>query len=243
MQSIAPRMHMSIHKRSPRLAVLLTFILTLAFLTSCGSDSPTGSGGSLSGGGGTQTLLVFGEVNGEDAGGVFITNFFASVSDVSGGAVVGATVTIEGPFGVATLVDDQAFPGTYSAARNGYDSGTYTLNVVSGNDRLTDVIVTAPDIHVITSPTPLDTLTADQPFVVVWTRSTAAQQVYVATLDYFALPEPDVGTETVPGTGNPPRVDQRIRVFRQNTQAAAGGLQRSEFRATIRNSVEPIVSQ
>lgn len=243
MQSLTPRIHRNIYKRRPLLAVLST-LLTLAFLTSCGSDSPTGSGGPLFGGGGTQTLLVFGEVNGEDVGqGIFVTNFFASVVDVSGGAVVGATVTIAGPFGVTTLVDVQAFPGTYSAARNGYDPGTYTLNVVNGNDRLTDVRVTTPDIHVITSPAPLDTLTADQPIVVIWTRSVAAQRVYVETQDYFALPLPDTGTATVPGTGNPPRVDQHIRVLRQNIQAAAGGLQGSEFRATIRNSVEPIVSQ
>lgn len=190
-------------------------------------------------GSGSQTLLVVAEVSGSDGGGgLFSTNFTATVTDVGALPVTGAAVVIQGPFGLVTLVEQGA--GVYAAVRNDYTPGTYVLSVVRSTDQVTGVRVIAPDIHSITSPTTTAAVTANQPFDVVWTRTVAAQECWMETRDWQSLPQMDTGLITVPGSDNPPNNDQRIRLFRKNTQAPAGGLQGSEFNGRIRNSVEPI---
>ena len=54
---------------------------------------------------------------------------------------------------------------------------------------------------------------------------------------------PDTGAVVIPGTSNPARVDQRIRIFRFNEVDIAGGLFGSRMRVEVRQTVEPVIVQ
>jgi hypothetical protein len=65
----------------------------------------------------------------------------------------------------------------------------------------------------------------------------------VETRDFGPVALPDTGAYNVAVVDNPPRPDQRIRVFRFNEVSAAGGLTGSRLRVTVRQTVEPVVVQ
>ena len=231
-------------------ALLATGLLTVvlcASLTGCsGSDSPSGPGVvTASGGTGSMTLRVVAQAEGKDLdGGGFETDFLVTVTDELDVPVSGATVSVSGSFGTVVLTEDRGSAGDYTALRPDYTPGLYTLSVVRGTDNVDDVRVIAPVVHSITSPQPQDFLAKDQAFNVTWSRTSRAQESRVETRDYeSAWMMSDTGTFTVPATGNPPRADQRVRVKRANRQAPDGGLPGSDFRARIRVTIEPVVSQ
>ena len=216
----------------------------LLFFSGCGSDNPSQPGLSIPQGTGSGTMMVIGEVAGSDpAPGIYITDFMVSLADTGGSPISGASVEITTPSEVISLVEDAGSAGTYRAARNGYVPGNYSLVVTRGSDWVSGIRVTAPDLHLISSPASGDTVTADQPLNVVWTRTVAAVEATVECRDYeSAAPELDDGQSVIPGSGNPIRDDQRIRVFRLNRVLPAGGLPGSKFEARIRNSVEPVIA-
>jgi hypothetical protein len=232
-------------KDRPLTLATLLIVAFVAVSAGCSSDSPSGPGpGTPTGGTGTGTLWAVARITGSIMiGGSPTSVLFASVADASLGPVVGATVTIDGPMGTITVPDDSQNPGNYSIMVQDYQAGNYTLTVSSGTDRIDGVSLMAPDIHVITYPTPQDLLGADQPIVVQWTRTAAADDAYVNTKDFFGPPQSDTGSMTVPASGNPARPDQRVSVLRTNMQTMAGGLPGSEFFGEITVEVEPIASQ
>lgn len=224
-------------------AVVLAMLMLCVF--SCGEDSPAGpvlGNDPPSPGEGTGTLLVTAEVQGRSVNGsVSETEFLATVSDTLGAPVSGS-VTVTGRFGNLQL--EEGAPGSYSAVRSGYDTGSYTLNVTSGPDKVTGVTVLAPDIHVITTPTANQVVESNTALNVRWTRPESASECRLETRDYdsdwiFG----DTGTLWVPSVGNPPRVDQRIGIERRNYQIPQGALPLSRFSVGIRCAVEPIIAQ
>ena len=231
-------------------AFMLAAVALITAAGCSGSDSPTGTGtgtggGPLNGGSGTATLKIVMQIEGGDiGGGAFDTDFLATVTDTVDSLVSGATVTVTGPFGSISLVEDALNPGSYSATRAGYTSGTYVANVVRGLDNVTNVRVVAPTPHTITSPRPQDLVATNQPIDVRWTRIELAEESRVETRDYVGLwVTGDTGALTIPAIGNPPRADQRVRVKRVNRQDANGGLPGSAVSASIRLTVEPVISQ
>lgn len=236
----------SIKDRIGRQPLLLGSILLSLWLVGCGSDDPTTPTNPFINpeGTGSGTLQVIADLEGSDAGGgIFVTNYTVRVTDSSSSPVSGATVAIAGPSGSISLAEDLSELGTYRFSTGSYSPGTYVLSVTSGNDFINNVRVVAPDVHTITTPTANETVSADQILMIGWTRASAADELRIESRDYESpSSELDDGVSAVPAIGNPPRLDQRIRIYRTNTRTIAGGLPTSRFEAEIRNSVEPIIS-
>lgn len=225
-----------------KLTTTLLLIGCVAIMLGCGSDptAPTPESGST-------TLLVNADVEGEDAGGgTFTTKFEVTLADNGGAPVNDAVVTIKhAALGTTTLAWDTLQPGVYTASASGYQPGTYTLDVSRGTDFLFNGRVNGPDIHTITYPTLTDTIPRNTPIVVLWDRVFAAGQVEIETRDYGPVLSSDVGdtddgSYDLPGS-NTRRDDQFIRLTRSNTTVLTTGRAGSDFEASIRNSISPLV--
>lgn len=224
-----------------KLITALLLIASVAIMLGCGSDpvSPNPETGS-------STLLVNAYVRGEDAGsGTFTSEFRVTVEDNTGAAVNDATVSINhASLGTVNLTWNNPSQ-VYEASMSGYQPGVYTLNVSRGTDSLMNARVMGPDIHTITYPTLTDTIPLNTPIVVTWDHVQIAQQVEIATRDYgptlsSSVGDSDDGTFDLPGSSTV-RDDQYIRLTRSNTTSLTTGLPGSDFEASIRNTVEPLV--
>lgn len=208
----------------------------------CGDGTGPRLGENNNPGGGTATLLVDAEIDGEDEGNGFITEFEASIRNASGQPVTGATVTFQNSsLGTVTLTETPLGSGEYYAIRPTFPSGEFRLDVVRGSDRVTGVVIQNPGMHTITAPARNATVSAGQPLTVTWTRPSKAQSAEVETENFGPVALEDVGTYTIAGTNNPANGDQRIRIFRRNEVDIAGGLPESDLTIEVRNSVEPVV--
>lgn len=194
---------------------------------------------------GSASLHVLADVNANDAGALFTTDFSVRLSDAALAPISGATVTITNPvLGAVTLAETVAGSGIYQATRAGFPGGTFELDVVSGAHSVVDVIARGPGVHGITFPLANSTVPANQPLVVQWTVPTLAKGVELETRDFTPLTIlPDTGAYEIPGANNPARPDQRIRVSRFNEVEAAGGLPGSRLVIKIRAQVEPVIVQ
>jgi hypothetical protein len=224
-------------------ALAATLSLVALSGLSCASTSEPGTDiDPPSPGGGSGTLRVVVDVQGRAVNGTPTdTEFLATVTDTLG-APVSATVVVSGSFGDLQLTEGS--PGSYSALRSGYETGSYTLNVTSGNDEVTGVTVIAPDLHTITTPTAGQLVQANTALNVRWSRNEPAAECRLETRDYdsdwiFG----DSGTLWTPTIGNPPRTDQRVRIERRNNQIPQGALPGSQFSVGILCTVEPIIAQ
>lgn len=228
-----------------QLCVATAALVVLALCWPACGDSPAGpDAGNLppSPGEGSGTLLVVAEVQGRDVSdSVFETEFLATVTDTSGVPVSGSVV-ISGGFGEVKLAE--GLPGSYSALRTGYDTGSYTLRVTSAAGSVSGVTAVAPDVHTITAPTSDQVVEANTALYVRWTREVPAAECRLETRDYdsdWVFGDP--GVLYAPSVGNPPRTDQRVRVKRRNVQTPQGALFGSQFSVEIRRTVEPVFAQ
>lgn len=193
---------------------------------------------------GSLTLLIDGEIEGQDVPGGFVTQFLIHVADATGAPVSGATVRVQNTaLGTVNLLELNAGSGDYEATANTFGSGDYGLTVTRGTDNVQGVVVGGMSAHAIARPRADTTITAGQPFTVTWTRPSEAAGVDLETRDFSASAIADAGTFTVPGANNPARPDQRVRVWRYNQVNPAGALAGSRLRLSIRNTVEPIIVQ
>jgi hypothetical protein len=191
---------------------------------------------------GTATLRVMAEIRGEAVSGGFITDLEAQIRDAQGDPVSGATVTIRnGDLGTVTLAEDGVGSGNYVASVNDFGGGDYHLDVVADTNRVEDVVVGGIGIHQITGPEPSDTLLADQPLTVTWSRSVEAYRAEVTSREYEAQDILDTGTHTIPGVDIQVRPDERVRVTRFNEVLPAGGLPGSRLQLRLRQTLEPLV--
>ena len=231
-----------------RFSKMYLIVALMSLVTvSCGSDSATDPVEIPEVG--SNSLLVIADVNGSDIGqGVFTTSFIVDVSDSLGADVTDAIVTINhSVLGVVTLAMDTLIPGRYWATNNNYYAGTYWVSVRRGTDSLVNGRVFGPDLHTITYPTTSDTLFTDVAFTVLWTRIYSTETVEIETRDFqttlsTSTKSPDTGSYSIPSGGSA-RNDQRVRVKRINSTVLTTGRTGSNFEASIRNSVEPIVVQ
>lgn len=194
---------------------------------------------------GSATLQVTAAADIEDTGpATYETKFSATLSDSLGAPVSGASVTFVGAFGTWTLVEDGVTAGLYTSARDGIMQGSYTLNVRAGSDSLTGLTVTAPYTHTIGRPARNETVAANTALNVRWSAPTKANECRLATRDYdsgwiFG----DTETLWVPSVGNPPRIDQHVRITRRNVQLTNAGLGISQLSVSVRRTVEPIIAE
>ncbi|MEK7348276.1 MAG: hypothetical protein AABZ94_05340 [Candidatus Eisenbacteria bacterium] len=226
--------------------IVISMIALAASGCGGGSSAPTAPGiGTPAGGTGTTTLLVQASVEGRDLSpGVFETVFTASVYDTLNLPASGATVSVTLPSGLAVvLAEDIGTPGTYRHTRSSYLPGTYTLSATWGTDAISGVRVVGPTVHTITSPAANATIAADQPITVTWNRTSPAQEAKVETRNYESLAETDDMASSIPSSGNPASLDQRVRVKRINKTTITAGLPGSRLEAVLRTTVEPITAQ
>lgn len=218
--------------------------LSLAMLTLGCSDSTGPAASRNEPGTGTSTLLVDAEIEGQDVPGGFVTQFLVHVEDIGGVPVSGATVAVQNNIlGTLNLLELSAGSGDYEGSANTFAPGDYRLAVTRGADNIQGVVVGGMSAHTITRPRADTTITTGQSFAVAWTRPSEAVAVDLETRDFAVNSIPDAGLYTIPGANNPPRPDQRIRVWRYNQVNPAGGLAGSRLRLSIRNTVEPFIVQ
>lgn len=193
---------------------------------------------------GTNTLKVVADIEAQDVPGGFVTVFDVALRNAVGDPVSGATVTVKnGTLGTVNLLETRVGSGDYSATVNSFPSGDFRLDVIRGTDKVEGVVVGGLAAHKITAPAKSTTVPANQPLTVTWDRPTEAAGADLETQDYSASGLPDTGSHIIPGTKNPPRSDQRIRVWRYNQVSMAGGLAGSRLKLEVRNTVEPVVVQ
>ncbi len=211
----------------------------IATLVACGD--PTGPAAERNNPGtGTTSLRVAASISASDAKDGFVTNFEVSLWDAQGLPVSNATVTIQnGELGEVNLLEVKG-SGVYRAKENSFPGGDFRLDVVSGDDRVENVVVGGIGVHEITAPLAKSTVTAGEPLTVSWDAPALARGVEIETRDYESGVLADNGSAVIPGENNVDRDKQRIRVYRTNTVDIVGGLPDSELELRIRNTVEPI---
>jgi len=219
-------------------------LATALLLASCG-DSTGPAAERNSGGDGSSTLLVKVDVDASDVAGGFVTDFLVEVRDALDNPVSGAAVTItNSTLGVVTLLED---PGTgdYEATRNSFPAGDFELSVVAvnGTDRVEGVVLGGPGVHSITAPLLNATVSSLEELTITWTVPSQAVSAEVETRDWGPALVPDAGVYIVPIADNVSNGSQRIRVYRYNEVAIAGGLIGSRMRVKVRQTLEPFTVQ
>ncbi|CAN5382759.1 hypothetical protein BH11MYX1_BH11MYX1_06690 [soil metagenome] len=222
--------------------------LGLMFLVACGGSSGSGD----SPGSGTSTLLVTGEatatprISNARAASDFDTDF-AVVVELAGAAVSTGTVTVTGS-GAPTALTFTASNGGghWEGAASGYDQ-SYQLEVKSGPDAVSGVIVDGPDIQVITSPTAGASLDSVLPFTATWDRAAAADIARVQAGDNGnAVDVPDTGSYTVSaGTLHADKDQARtntFRITRTNRISPAGAVTGSQFTVGVVNELDVVAA-
>ncbi len=220
-------------------------VATALLLASCGKDSTGPAADRNSPGTGSGTLLVKADVDASDVPGGFITDFVVEVRDALNNPVSGAAVTISNStLGVVTLLE-AGNAGDYEATRNSFPSGDFELSVVAANgtDRVEGVVLGGPGVHTITAPLANSTVLSSEALTITWTAPSQAVSAEVETLDFGPALVPDNGTYVVSIADNVANGAQRIRVFRYNEVAIAGGLIGSRMQVEVRQTVEPVIVQ
>lgn len=196
------------------------------------------------GGTGTTSLLVIADINAEQVAGGVVTEFMVEVRDNLGQPVSDATVTFRnGDLGEITVLEVEPGSGIYRAERTEFADGEFELTVISGEDRVENVVAGSPGMHVITAPLQGDTVTALEDFMITWDASAEARTVEVSTRDWESTTLPDTREALLPGENNLPRIEQRFRVRRFNEVDILGGLPDSRLRISVRAEVEPVLVQ
>ena len=219
-------------------------LATALLLASCG-DSTGPAADRNNGGNGSSTLLIKADVDASDVAGGFVTDFLVEVRDALDNPVSGAAVTItNSTLGVVMLLED---PGTgdYEATRNSFPAGDFELSVVAANgtDRVEGVVLGGPGVHSITAPLQNATVSSLEALTITWTVPSQAVSAEVETRDWGPALVPDAGVYVIPITSNMANPSQRIRIWRYNEVAIAGGLIGSRMRVEVRQTLEPFTVQ
>lgn len=127
------------------------------------------------------------EIEGHDVSGGFVTQFEVIVRDAQGAPISGATVTVRNSsLGTVNLLELDAGSGEYEATVNSFVAGDYRLDVTRGSDEVRGVVIGGMSAHQITSPLANDTVAANEPLAVTWTRPSEAAGAEIATQEFEA---------------------------------------------------------
>lgn len=221
--------------------------LSLIFFVACGGSS----GGGDSPGSGTSTLLVHGSaiatprISNAHASSDFDTDFSVEVQ-LAGATISSGAVTLTGGGAPIALTFTTSNGGHWEGAASGYDQ-SYQLDVKSGADEVSGVIVDGPDIHVITSPTAGASLDSTLPFTTTWDRAAAADTTRVQAGDGgSAIDVPDTGTYAVTAGSLHADKDQArtntLRITRTNRISPAGAVTGSQFTVGVENELDIVAA-
>jgi len=228
-----------------------SLVTSLVLFAACGG-SPLDPGAGDSAGTGTSTLLVNGSAtatpriaNAQQASD-FDTAFSVRIQ-LAGAPVTTGTVTMTSSRGATTLaftsVGDQA--GHWTGDATGYDE-VYQLDVTSGADKVSGVIVDGPDIQVITSPTAGATVDASMPFMATWDRAVTADVARFDMEKIDSLVVPDTGSYSVSAgtlkTSQDKAEPNTIRLTRENRVTPAGALTGSQMTVGVENELDVVAA-
>lgn len=226
------------------------YITSLALLSvpliACSSD-PLEPGSGDQAGAGTKTLVIEGSANAEPKvsnakiATDFGTDFSVRISLNGTPVTTGAEVTIQSLNSKFTLTFNSNGNGRWEGSAPSYDE-SYRLDVVSGNDKVTGVIVDGPDIHQITAPAPGASLDSTLPIDVKWDRGDTAD---ICTLDVGHIDRltiPDNGKYTLPANSLDAEKDKtkenQITIRRSNHVTPAGATGDSTFTVSVSNNID-----
>jgi hypothetical protein len=215
-------------------------------LVACSHD-PLEPGQGSDPGAGTGTLFVEGNASAEPhlpsakLPGDFSTDFSVRLQLNGAPVTAGAMVTVQSLNVNVVLTYNPDNGGRWEGTAAGYDE-SYRLDVVSGADKVTGVIVDGPDIHTMAAPMQGASLDSTMPIDVLWDRGEAAD---VATLDVGHIDRltiADNGKYTLPPSSLDAEKDKtkenQIEIRRSNRVTPAGAIGGSSFSVSIRNNVD-----
>lgn len=228
-----------------------SLVTSLVLFAACGG-SPLDPGAGNSAGGGTSTLLVTGSAtatpritNAQQASD-FDTAFSVHV-ELAGAPVITGTVTMTSSHGATPLTFTSAGnqSGHWTGDATGYDE-VYQLDVTSGTDKVSGVIVDGPDIHVITAPTAGAALDSTVPFTTTWNRAAEADVARFQMGDTDGIVVPDTGSYSVAAGTLKASQDKAqtntLRLTRENRVTPAGALTGSEMTVGVENELDVVAS-
>jgi len=225
-----------------------TIFASILLLVACSSD-PLDPGAGNNPGGGTNTLLVEGRATAEPqfanakAATDFNTEFSIRIS-LNNTPVTTGTVTVASRFANATLTwRDQ--PGRWEGTMANYDE-VYELDIVSGADKVSGVIVDGPDIHAFTAPTAGATLDSTVQNPLKWDRDEAATITTFDASEIDRINIDDTGSYMM-GIGvlkaeRDQARDATLELGRTNHVVPGGAIAGSDFAVTIMNRLDVIVA-
>lgn len=228
-----------------------SLLTSLVFVTAC-SSSPLDPGAGNDPGTGTSTLVVNGNANATAhvSNAKVATDFDTSFSvrvTLADAPVTTGTVTMTSATGATalTFATTGNDTGRWVGVATGYDE-VYQLDVTSGADKISGVIVDGPDIQVITSPTAGATLDSTMPFTATWDRAAAADTARIDACDGGGIEVPDAGTYSVSaGTLKAEKDRARTNTFRltrANRVTPTGALPGSSLSVSVENELDIVAS-
>lgn len=229
----------------------MKYVLASAFIsiTACGTSDPLEPGSGDQFGTGTQTLLVKGtvsarpRVNNAKLAADFDSEFRVQLSlgDVP---VSTGSVTMRSAMRTVPLAwrDNGQGTGQWEASAAGYDE-VYQLDVSSGGDNVSGVIVDGPDIHTITAPTAGAALDSTQAITVTWDRIETTDEARISA-ENDGIVVPDSGTYTMSPRTLRAEKDKtktnRLRITRTNRVSPAGAVAGSSMAVSVANEIEVV---
>jgi hypothetical protein len=223
-------------------------LLTSVLLAACGSDALDPGEGSDPGGG-TNTLYVEGRASAEPrivnaTANDFDTEFSIDLS-LNGAPVTTGTVTITSRFATTPLsfIDTSNGQGRWEGRAGGYDQ-SYQLDVKSGTDEVTGVIVDGPDLHRITGPAAGATLDSTVATNLTWDREDGAQIITFRSDAVDRITITDSGSYSMgPGVLKAEKDqtrENRLELRRTNHIAPHGAIGGSDFAVSVEQYVDVI---
>jgi hypothetical protein len=217
-------------------------------LVACSND-PLEPGEGSDPGAGTNTLLVEGNASAEarvpnaKLASDFTTDFSVRVQLNGQDVTTGATVTVQSLNVNVTLTFSPDNGGRWIGTAAGYDE-SYRLDVISGADKVTGVIVDGPTIHTFTAPMQGASLDSTLAIPVTWDRGEEAQNATIKTENIDRLTIPDSGTYMLPPNALKAEKDKTkentIELRRSNRVVPAGAVGGSSFSVSVENDLDVI---
>jgi hypothetical protein len=227
-----------------------TIFASILVLSACGSD-PLEPGAGNQPGDGTRTLFVEGRVNAEPriANAKLETDFTSEISirvALSDQAVTTGSVTVTSRFSTVPLTwQSDGTLGHWIGTMANYDE-VYQIDIVSGADEVSGVIIDGPDIHSFTAPMQGATLDSTMQNPIAWDRDERAELASFDADEIDRLTIDDTGSYMM-GTGTL-KADRdqvrenRIEVRRSNRVVPAGAVAGSELAVTVSNELTVLVA-
>lgn len=219
-------------------------------LTACGSD-PLEPGAGDDPGSGTSTLLVDGRAHAEPAfanarlPSDFSTDFSIRIT-LDGQPVTTGSVTVSSRFETTPLTWEADGEGGHWVGRAANYDEVYQLDVISGTDEVTGVIVDGPDIHTFVAPEAGATLDSTVQNPITWSRG--------ETADIASLDAEEIDRITIADSGDymmsagvlkadkDQARENQIELRRTNHIVPGGAIAGSDFAVTVENRLTVIAA-